>query len=194
MKTTSLTQASPSGAKIVVTSGGHQASAPAAALVPVELKVKRILVPFDFSEHSKAALRQALAIAHQFGAEVLLANVVELYAYPTEIATPPVGILEARRQEENLAELEKLCAELHLPAAPVVRVGSTWQELVNLAAEQNVDLIVIATHGRTGLSHVFLGSVAERVIQHAPCPVLTIRISKDALQSRQEKRAMAGRF
>lgn len=162
--------------------------------MPIELKLKRILVPYDFSSHSRKALRHALAVAHQFGAEVLLANIVEISTYPVEYTLLPIEVFGPQRQEEHLTQLKKITDGLKLKAIPIVRIGSPSKELVKIAEEEKVDLIVIATHGRTGLSQVFIGSVAERVIQHAPCPVLAIRIPKDALKSRRQKRAAARRF
>lgn len=194
MKARSLRPKSSSGAKIIVRGGGHQATAPADGLVPLELKLKRILVPYDFSHHSEKALRHALAIAHQFGAEILLANIVEVSAYPVEYTLLPVEVFGPQRQEEHLTELKKITDGLEVKATPIVRIGCPWEELVNIAEREAVDLIVIATHGRTGLSRVLVGSVAERVIQHAPCPVLVIRIPKDARKSRRQKRAAAKRF
>jgi nucleotide-binding universal stress UspA family protein len=156
--------------------------------------LKRILVPCDFSKHARKALENASSIARQFGAEVILANVIEPMAYPAEAAFFPIEFYGPQRQEENLAELKTLGAELGLKTKPIVRIGSPWEELVKIAEEEDVDLIVITTHGRTGFSHVLIGSVAERIVQHAPCPVLTVRIPAEALKKRKQRRKEAQRF
>jgi nucleotide-binding universal stress UspA family protein len=166
-----------SSARIVVASGGHTATAPATNLVPLKLKLKRLLVPFDFSKHAEKALTHALAIAQQFGAELILVNVIEPFSDPGDFSRLPLPseAHATERQKENLARLRSLKAGAGVKVEAVVAIGRPWEEIVRMAAAEHVDLIVISTHGYTGLKHVFLGSVAERVIRHATCPVLTIR-------------------
>lgn len=145
------------------------------------ISLKRILLPTDFSEHSKNALTYACAFAEQFGAELHVIHVVQdLVAMVPEpgLAFPPAG--------DYMGEL-KSSAEKALAAFPdaewskgkkVVRAviqGPPFVEIIRYAKEHAVDLIVIGTHGRTGLVHVLLGSVAEKVVRKAPCPVLTVR-------------------
>lgn len=144
------------------------------------LRLKRILVPVDFSSCSLAALKHALGLARQFDAKVILLHVVEPVILPENLMLavpelPEVGndlVESARQRLEQLAA--KAIPEAH--RAPVlVRIGRPFHEITQLAASDDVDLIVISTHGYTGLKHVLMGSTAERVVRHAPCPVLTLR-------------------
>lgn len=150
------------------------------ALIPSRLQIQKILVPVDFSPQSMKALHYALSFAEQYQAHLILLNVVEPAVYPTELGYIPSEI-EALHQNVLAASRERLQRLVQerlpagLPAEQQVRVGSPYLEITAAATETNSDLIVIATHGYTGLKHVFLGSTAERVIRHAPCPVLTVR-------------------
>lgn len=150
------------------------------SLAPLAIKLKSILVPVDFSPSSQKALHYGLSFAEQFGASITLLNVVEPAIYPTEIGYIPVEI-DALHTAMNAGATERLAklAKEQLPARfqprTLVRVGKPYHEITTAAKELDVDLIVIATHGYTGLKHVVLGSTAERVIRHAPCPVLTVR-------------------
>lgn len=142
----------------------------------------RILVPTDFSSHSAAALDYARGLARRFGAKVHLLHVVEdqLVTGPfgAEFGVPhPPGTLtvlldEARAAlEESLTDEDRL--ELHVTGEAVV--GTVAKTIVRYAAENGFDLIVMGTHGRGGISHLVMGSVAEHVVRSAPCPVLTVR-------------------
>ena len=149
-------------------------------LVPAVMKLKNILVPMDFSPSAQKALHYALSFAEQFGATITLLNVVEPAVYPTELGYIPVEI-DALHKTMNTSARERL-AKLATEQVPprfrantLVRVGTPYHEISTAAKELDVDLIVIATHGYTGLKHVVLGSTAERVVRHAPCPVLTVR-------------------
>jgi universal stress protein A len=149
-------------------------------LVASQIQIKRILVPVDFSAQSIKALHYALSFAEQYGARLIVLNVVEPAVYPSELGYIPNEI-EAlhenviRNAKECLQELVSSRLPPQIAADHVVRIGSPYQEITAAASEQDTDLIVIATHGYTGLKHVFLGSTAERVLRHAPCPVLTVR-------------------
>jgi nucleotide-binding universal stress UspA family protein len=144
------------------------------------LKPKRILVPIDFSEHAKKALKYAAAFGEQFGAEVLLLHVVEPIVYPVEMGFVPPEIQDmgeklvqnARERLQALAD-----AELKLPikTTALISRGTAFQQIATVAQEKGADLIIVTTHGYTGLKHVLLGSTAERVVRHAPCPVLVVR-------------------
>ncbi len=144
------------------------------------LQFKRILVPLDFSAPSLRTLRLAGDWAARFGAKVCLLHVVESLntiglfgAEPIAALPPPVDYREQAR-----AELERL-AWAEFPDSTAVSVhlrdGSAYDQIASAARELEADLIIIATHGRTGLTHALLGSTAERVVRHAPCPVLTLR-------------------
>jgi universal stress protein A len=142
-------------------------------------RLQRILVPTDFSDCSKKALRYAIAFARQFQAELILLHVVP--------AGSPVGadfglyeapILEADLRAGGQQELAALCQREirgEVLATPLVRTGRAAPEIVAAAKDSQIDLIILATHGRTGLQHVLLGSTTEEVVRHAPCPVLTVR-------------------
>jgi len=146
---------------------------------------KRILVTTDFSESGDHAIAHAFRMAADHGAEVVLCHVIEtvvapnpLYAYyyPTELMSPEIR--ERAEKDAQQALLERVPKEAPfatLPHLTVVAHGMPADEIVRIAEERQVDLIVIATHGHTGLRHLFLGSVAERVIRHVHCPVLVVR-------------------
>jgi nucleotide-binding universal stress UspA family protein len=138
------------------------------------LAFRTILHPTDFSERSRSAFQLACALARDHGGRVIV-----LHVYP-----PPVAYGEevARRQPKRYDQV--LEAELRRLQAPDPRVsvehrlveGETAAEIVRLANEAGCDLIVMGTHGRTGLRRVLMGSVAEEVMRLAPCPVLTVKM------------------
>jgi nucleotide-binding universal stress UspA family protein len=148
-------------------------------LVPQILRLKKILVPTDFSETSKKALQYALRFAEQFGCEIALLYVVEP-ATPIVEAPLPVEVLTGE-DEFSMAEndLARLAAESHTNDAhsvsSFVRVGHAPNEITKTANDLDVDLIIIATHGYTSWRHFCIGSTAERVVRTAPCPVLVVR-------------------
>jgi universal stress protein A len=147
-------------------------------LVPALLGLKSILVPIDFSWPSKKALQYAIPFAQQFGARITLLFVMEPPVYTGDIGYVPLEVDDAGSMlaiSEKLAELAQQAMPPDLLAKTLVRTGRPFQEIVDAARELDTDLIVIATHGYTGLKHVFLGSTVERVVRHAPCPVLTVR-------------------
>ena len=149
-------------------------------LVPTCLNLKKILVPIDFSEDSKKALKYALRFAEQFGASITLLNVVEPITYPTDSGFVPAEMqtMAATMQAEAKTSLNALAKQVIKPpltGEALVRTGSPYLEISSLARKRDIDLIIIGTHGYTGLKHLFLGSTAERVVRHAPCPVLTVR-------------------
>ena len=172
------TSSSSSAAKLIVTdkSGHKLASAPAAAMAPLQFQIRRILVPVDFSEHSQKALRYALAFAAQFGAEVALVHIVEQMVYPGDWMYPPLAVTDfsTEKRAEMIKRLRALDAESGVKTQHVVRVGRAWQEVIEIARGQKADMIILATHGYTGLKHALLGSVAEKIVRHAPCPVLSV--------------------
>ena len=152
--------------------------APEINLVPSLLTMKSILVPIDFSWPSKKALEYAVPFARQFGAKITLLFVLEPPVYTGDIGYVPMevdneGSLKAAAKK--LAELAELAVEPELLEQTLVRTGRPFQEITDIARSLNTDLIIIATHGYTGLKHVLLGSTVERVVRIAPCPVLTVR-------------------
>jgi nucleotide-binding universal stress UspA family protein len=147
---------------------------------PARLKIKRILAPTDFSAPSKKAFRYATKFAEQFGATLTLLHVVEPIVLLKEAygfaEVPDIASAGLRKDViSKLATLAQKEIEELVPVKPLVRSGKPYQEIVDVAKERDIDLIIIATHGYSGLKHLFLGSTAERVVRHAPCPVLIVR-------------------
>jgi universal stress protein A len=139
---------------------------------------QKILVAIDFSEHSKKALLQALSLAQEYDASLCLVHVVEPASFINDLSNVAIAKPNAEVAAEAKSSLVTW-AEANIPASiPVsfeVRIGKPFNEISLLAGKLKADLIVIATHGYTGLKHVMLGGTAERVVRHAPCPVLVVR-------------------
>lgn len=154
------------------------------------LRIQTILVPTDFSEIAEKALHVARALARDHRAKLVLMS-APLPPPPAAEVYVPVGDFaglteEARRQ---LTSLAKTVTEL--PVETRVLVGSPGSAIVELANDCQADLIVMGTHGRSGLSRVLLGSVAEYVLRHAPCPVLTIKPAAAEHLSHEEETSLA---
>ncbi|MFH0945334.1 MAG: universal stress protein [Planctomycetota bacterium] len=144
------------------------------------LKFKRILCPVDFSDDSRIALAHAADIARVAGGELVVLHVVEPILYPVEYGMAPVPTvdLESTATANARTKLEELVsAEVTAGVSVSTQVifGRADSKVCDFAAEGDFDLIVLATHGLTGLKHLLLGSVAERVVRHASCPVLTVK-------------------
>lgn len=145
------------------------------------IELHRILVPTDFSDNAKQALRYGRALATTFGAELHLLHVLQdLVSVLPEpgLAFPPPGDYMGELQESAERALQQLLSSPDAKPLSVVREtrqGPPFLEIVRYAQEAEIDLIVLGTHGRTGLAHILLGSVAEKVVRKAPCPVLTVR-------------------
>jgi universal stress protein A len=144
------------------------------------MEIRHLLVPTDFSEGSKQALENALGLAQTFGAKPTLLHVVELPSYLTDAHTPvhlSLAICDAMQgsAQRELAHLLPEGRGAAVEVAHQVALGVPRQKILETAVAEQVEWIVMATHGRTGLSHLLMGSVAERVVRTAPCPVRTIR-------------------
>jgi universal stress protein A len=145
------------------------------------LQYRSILAPTDFSTHAGVALRHACSLAHRLGAELHLLHVLPDFvpASPDPMLAPNLPPEYFNRAEAKAREALSTLLEPDWgrPASVKLAVhwGSAVDGIVGYASDHAVDLVVIATHGRTGLRHVLLGSVAERIIREAPCPVLTVR-------------------
>jgi nucleotide-binding universal stress UspA family protein len=141
--------------------------------------VKRILCPTDFSETAAAAERHAVALARALGAELVLLHVASEAPLRREtLGTPEVRrVFESQRAwvTETLAARVRELTTGGVSARSVVKTGVPWREVVGAVEEEQADMIVMGTQGRTGLDRLLIGSVAERVVRHAPCPVLTVR-------------------
>jgi|DewCreStandDraft_1066081.scaffolds.fasta_scaffold00348_11 universal stress protein A len=146
------------------------------------MQIKKVLVPVDFSKDSLRAAEYAKNFAAPFGAQLVLLHVIEpiYYASPADMyaASPNLALLIEEQRKAAQAQLEQLAQKLSGQGAKVqtlLKSGSPAQVIADTAKRIKADLIVMATHGRTGLAHVLLGSVAERVVRLATCPVLTVR-------------------
>ncbi len=144
-------------------------------------RIKKILAPTDLSDLSQAGVRYALELAKAVGAKVTVYHVVcrdEFMRYELLHVRPLLldNLLQRYRLELSGFLKQRFSALLApIKLSQEVELGIPEDNIVTKAKEEAMDLIVISTHGRTGLSHMFMGSVTEHVIRHAPCPVLSIR-------------------
>ena len=147
-------------------------------------QLNKILLATDFSEDSTNALRFAEELSQKFGSEIIVLHVDQpLPPVMVSELGPAVdaGAINQIAEDQRLAaqrELDSIVKRLRdgqIKARSLLRVGAPFLEIIHAAQTENADLIVLGTHGRTGLAHVLLGSVAERVVQKAGCAVLTVR-------------------
>jgi nucleotide-binding universal stress UspA family protein len=145
------------------------------------LRLKKILCPTDFSEPSYEGLKAANELGVLFSAELWLVHVIGPMPTPSTPAPAPapfdIGAYEGELEQAARQDLDKLIEEKfarELKARAVVAHGDAANEILRIAGEEDVDVIVMSTHGRTGWRHMVFGSVAERVVRLSPCPVLTI--------------------
>lgn len=140
--------------------------------------LNKILCPYDFSECSSYALKYAIEFASTFKAKLYLLHVFDIrildYGEPVYgISVPTKDAINTIKNELDNSTPEKVKNELQVET--VVVSGVPFYEIIKFANDNKIDLIVIGTHGRTGIAHILLGSVAEKVVRKASCPVLTIR-------------------
>lgn len=147
----------------------------------MRIKPTKILWPTDFSDVLESG-RYAAAFAEQFDAQLHVLNIVQPMPQPELAVYFPQGVDLSGTEKELVdsarSKLRRVVEPLGLTADRIVchaEVGSVWNRICDYAAEQDIDLIILSTHGLTGLRHVLIGSIAERVVQHAPCPVLTVK-------------------
>jgi len=145
------------------------------------IRLAKMLVPTDFSEDSEQAARYAVELAKRFQAEIHCVHVVDipadLLSTSAYYMTGPSEQFIDQIREESKKNLETF-AKKNLEGVEVRTVfleGSPFVEIIRYARDHQIDLVVIATHGRTGLRHVLFGSVAEKVVRKAPCPVLVVK-------------------
>lgn len=146
------------------------------------MTLKNVLVATDFSEASDAALTYGRTLARMFGATLHVLHVTEnvyLRSFGSEAYVPAVPDLQAEVDEAARKQLDALVIDSD-GSGPATRkvlrtANAPAREIIEYAAAEGIDLIVMGTHGRTGFAKLFLGSVAERVLATAPCPVLTVR-------------------
>lgn len=138
------------------------------------LPIRAILHPTDFSEHATTAYHLAAALARDYGARIIVAHIRlrPVVGYGQGVV-PPESELTAEEIEEQLANYVAL--EAGVETEEIVMEGDPSTQIVHLAKEYHCDVIVLGTHGWTGLNRLLMGSVAEQVLRRAECPVLTIR-------------------
>lgn len=146
------------------------------------IKLKKILCPIDFSECSLYALSYAIDLSVKEHASLYLIHVIETHISDIGDIMKQIDLLLDDKQINNLRmQLINLIPDdirSNIHTEPIVEKGIPFVEIIKTAKDKQVDLIVMGTHGRTGLEHILIGSVAERVIQKSPCPVLSIRLPK----------------
>jgi nucleotide-binding universal stress UspA family protein len=155
-------------------------------LRPMASPIQHLLVAHDFGETAEEALVYALDLAAQLKARVTIVHAYEVpvYGFPEGIALTAEVL--GRIEEVSAKALEGIVVRAQRPGVEVVgllRQGPAWSEIAAAALDVKADLIVIGTHGRRGLAHALLGSVAEKVVRIAHCPVLTVRGSKGRHES-----------
>ena len=151
------------------------------------MQIRSILLPTDFSECGNYALSYAASLARTFGASIICVHVIEPMVPTVGYSgmTEPLPIADisdqledsAERELPKLAECEE-CAGLDIEE--VIVHGEAASEIVRVARDRKIDLIVVSSHGRTGLGRILFGSTAEAVVRHAPCPVLVVKPPQEA--------------
>ncbi|MFO7822063.1 MAG: universal stress protein [Lentisphaeria bacterium] len=144
------------------------------------IKIKKILCPVDFSAYSKHAVEYAIAFAKQYDAEIKLIHAVEspstAFGYADLEIPEPELVDEFREQaEKQLIELTEALQERQTRVSQLLVFGKPFTEIIEEAANWPADMIILGTHGRSGLEHLLIGSVAEKIVRKANCPVLTVR-------------------
>ncbi|MFQ5863319.1 MAG: universal stress protein [Candidatus Brocadiales bacterium] len=141
------------------------------------IKIKVILCPIDYSKGSLAALDYAVHFALREAAKLCLVHVIDvryLEGYtPSEVANPDSETINRMKEELGKRVPEEVRKKVGVET--IVTVGIPVVEIINAAKEKGADVIIMGTHGRTGIAHVIMGSVAENVVRRSPCPVLTVR-------------------
>ena len=140
--------------------------------------LRNILCPIDHSKHSESALKYAIAFALKDKANLYLMHVLDSRMHEEAEGVSELMSIDEKGLNELKDKLEKsvpeeIRAEINCEAS--VCLGIPFDEIVKVAKDKNIDLIVMGTHGRTGISHVMLGSIAEKVMREAPCPVMIVK-------------------
>ena len=146
------------------------------------MQIKTILFPTDFSNGARAAMDYALSLAQDYKAKLLLLYVIQDISIAEWYipSTLSVADLVEDMQKSAWKEMDKWAAEATSRVKDVEKLverGVPFVEIIRIAREKNADMIIIGTHGRTGIDHMLFGSTAEKVVRKAPCPVLTVRIA-----------------
>ena len=144
------------------------------------IDIKSILAPTDFSTHAEHALKYAGELAKNLKAKMYVLHVAEYSNVggdpdATELLIPNYIPELEKKGKDQLDQITRRLREVGVDAHSVFVAGRAYQDIARMAKELNVDLIVLGTHGRTGFSHLFFGSTAEKVVRLCPCPVLTVK-------------------
>ena len=140
---------------------------------------KKILCPVDFSQFTQDVINYAVDLAKKYGAELHVLHVVPNMTYftPYESFLTPENlvVIEKNIQDEVEKKFTRLLKHDDVPTKRAIRTGAPFVEIIDYAKTESIDLIVMGTHGHSGLEHILIGNVAEKVVRKSPCPVMTIR-------------------
>ncbi len=140
---------------------------------------KKILCPVDFSEFTKEVIAYAADISKRYGAELHVLHVIPNLTYftPYESFLTPENLvaIEKNIQDDVDRDFKKVLGRVDIDVRKAVRTGVAFVEIIDYAKTEGIDLIVMGTHGRSGIEHILIGNVAEKVVRKSPCPVMTIR-------------------
>jgi nucleotide-binding universal stress UspA family protein len=146
------------------------------------MRISNILFPTDFSQGARAAMDHAISLAQDYKSKLILFHVIQEISIAEWYIPSTLSVAEVVADIEKNAwqEMDKWAAEVSSKIAGVEKAvvrGIPFVEIIRAARAKNADLIIIGTHGRTGIDHMLFGSTAEKVVRKAPCPVLTVRIA-----------------
>ena len=151
------------------------------------MQIRTILFPTDFSNGARAAMDHAVSLARDYKAKLILLYVIQDISIAEWYIPSSLSVTDLieNMQKSAWKEMDKWAEEVSLKVKEVEKLvirGVPFVEIIRAAKEKDTDLIVIGTHGRTGIDHMLFGSTAEKVVRKAPCPVLTVRIAGKAFK------------
>ncbi len=141
------------------------------------IKFEKILFPTDFSESAENASQYAISMAEKFGSKIFVVHVVEPFTYTSDLGIDmgdQFQVMEATAKR-FLEDVVTSIREKNIDVQGILLTGAPFVEIIKFAKQEQVNLIIMATHGRTGIEHILLGSTAEKVVRKSPCPVLTVK-------------------